>query len=62
MLGLLQKNYSYETSSGAFCGCHVFASEESSQAFRQSGLARTIPADHQVVEIRVEGYEVFFSL
>jgi hypothetical protein len=53
---VLHKSYSCETSSGAFCGCYVFASEDSPQAFRQSELARTIPADYQEDENRVEGY------
>jgi len=58
--GLLQKYYGYEPSSGVFCGCYIFDSEESRQAFRQSELARTISAVYQVDETRVEGYEVFF--
>jgi Putative mono-oxygenase ydhR len=60
--GLLQKSYGYEPSSGAFCGCYVFDSEESRQAFRQSELARTIPGAYQAEEVRVEVYEVLFSL
>jgi hypothetical protein len=60
--GLLQKYYGYEPSSGAFCGCYIFDSEESRQAFRQSELARSIPDVYEVEETRVEGYEVFFPL
>jgi hypothetical protein len=60
--GLVQKYYGYEPSSGAFCGCYVFDSEESRQAFRQSELARTIPAAYQAEEVRVEAYEVLFPL
>ena len=60
--GLLQKYYGYEPSSGAFCGCLIFDSEESRQAFRQSELARTIPAAYQAEEVRVEAYEVLFPL
>jgi hypothetical protein len=60
--GLLQKYYGYEQESGAFCGCYLFDSEESRQAFRQSELARSIPDVYEVEEARVEGYEVYFPL
>jgi hypothetical protein len=64
--GLVQKYYGYEPDSGAFCGCYIFDSEESRQAFRQSELARTIPAAYQFAaaaeEVRVEAYEVLFPL
>jgi hypothetical protein len=60
--GLLQKYYGHEPSSGAFCGCYIFDSEESRQAFRQSELARTIPGAYQAEEVRVEAYEVLFPL
>ena len=60
--GLLQKYYGYEPSSGAFCGCYIFDSEESRQAFRRSELSQTIPEVYKVDETRVEGYEVFFPL
>ncbi len=60
--GLLQKYYGYEPSSEAFCGCYIFDSEESRQAFSQSELARTIPAAYQAEEVRIEAYEVLFPL
>jgi hypothetical protein len=60
--GLLQKYYGYEASSEAFCGCYIFDSEESRQAFRQCELARSIPAAYQAEEVRVEAYEVLFPL
>jgi Putative mono-oxygenase ydhR len=60
--GLVQKYYGYEPDSGAFCGCYIFDSEESRQAFRQSELASTIPAAYQAEEVRVEAYEVLFPL
>ncbi len=40
--GLMQKYYGYEPESGAFCGCYIFYSAASRQAFRRSELARTI--------------------
>jgi len=60
--GLVQKYYGYEQESGAFCGCYIFDSEESRQAFAQSELAHTIPAAYQAEEVRVETYEVLFPL
>src|SRR5829696_5333069 len=60
--GLMQKYYGYEPESGAFCGCYIFDSEESRQAFAQSELARTIPAAYQAEEVRIEAYEVLFPL
>ena len=60
--GLLQKYYGYEPSSEAFCGCYIFDSEESRQAFRESELARTIPNAYQAEEMRIEAYEVLFLL
>jgi Putative mono-oxygenase ydhR len=60
--GLVQKYFGYEQESGAFCGCHIFDSEESRQAFRESELARTIPSAYQAGEVRIEAYEVLFPL
>jgi hypothetical protein len=60
--GLVQKYYGYEQTGGAFCGCLIFDSEESRQAYLQSELARTIPAAYGAQEVRVEAYEVLFPL
>ena len=60
--GLLQKYYGYEPDSGAFCGCYIFDSEVSRQAFGQSELAHTIPVAYQAEKVRVEAYEVLFPL
>ena len=60
--GLVQKYYGYEPDSRAFCGCYIFNSEESRQAYAQSELARTIPSAYRAEEVRVEVYEVLFPL
>ena len=60
--GLLQKYYGYDSESGAYCGCYLFDSEQSRQAFRKSELASTIPVAYQAQELRVEPYEVLFPL
>ena len=59
---MIQKTYSYETSTVAFRGCYLFASDESPRALRQGESALTTPGDYHVDEIRVEGYEVLFPL
>jgi hypothetical protein len=60
--GLVQKYYGYEPESWAFCGCYIFNSEKSRQAFSQSELARTVPAAYEAEEVRVEAYELLFPL
>ncbi len=60
--GLVQKYYGYESESGAFCGCYIFDSEETRQAFLQIELAGTIPAAYQAQEMRIEAYEVLLPL
>jgi hypothetical protein len=52
----------YEPTSGAFCGCYIFDSEESREAFGQSELARTLAAAYKAEEVRAEAYEVLFPL
>ena len=59
---MVQRYYGHEPDSGAFCGCYIFNSEESRQAFRQSELAHTIPIAYHAEEVRVEAYEVLFPL
>lgn len=60
--GLIRKYYGYDPDSGAFCGCYLFDSEESRQAFRIGELARAIPAAYQAEELRVDPYEVLLPL
>ncbi len=59
--GLVQKIYGRD-SSGAWCGIYFFDSPESLSAFRESELARTIPAAYEATEVRPEVYEVLYPL
>lgn len=60
--GLIQKYYGRDPETGAYCGCYVFETEEARQAFRESELARSMPDTYEVVDRRVEGYDVIFPL
>ena len=60
--GLVQKFYGRDESTGAYCGIYFFESQEALAAYRQSELARTIPAAYEAVEVRPELYDVLYSL
>lgn len=59
--GLVQKIYGRD-SSGAWCGIYFFDSAESLAAFRESELARSIPAAYEATEVRPEAYELLDPL
>ena len=46
--GLLQKYYTRERETGEYVGIYVWDGEESLHEFRESDLARTIPAAYRV--------------
>lgn len=60
--GLLQKVYGRDGATGDVCGIYFFESQEALDAFRETELARTIPAAYEAVEVRREAYEVLYSL
>ena len=60
--GLIQKVYGRDESTGAYCGIYFFESQEALNAFRETDLAKTIPAAYEAVEVRPEVYEVLYSL
>lgn len=60
--GLIQKIYGRDPSSGDVCGIYFFETTADLQAFRQSELARTIPAAYEAVDVRREHYDVLFPL
>lgn len=60
--GLLQKVYGRDPATGAVCGIYFFESQEALAAFRETELAKTIPAAYEVVEIRAEVYDLLYSL
>jgi hypothetical protein len=59
--GLIQKHYG-DDGEGHYCGIYLFDSQESLDSFRDSDLARSIPAAYQAEDLRIERYEVVGSL
>jgi Putative mono-oxygenase ydhR len=60
--GLIQKIYGRDEKTGDTCGIYFFESKEALAAFRESELAKTIPAAYEATDIRREVYEVLFPL
>lgn len=61
--GLLQKYYLQDKATGEYAGVYIWDSEESMQLFRQSDLARSIPAAYQVeASPKVEVYDMVTPL
>jgi heme-degrading monooxygenase HmoA len=60
--GLLQKVYGRDPETGDVCGIYFFESDEALAAFRETELARTIPAAYEAVDVRREAYEVLYAL
>ena len=60
--GLVQKIYGRDPDTGDVCGIYFFDSRESLDRFRDSELARTIPAAYEAIETRREVYELLYPL
>jgi hypothetical protein len=60
--GLVQKIYGRDPASRDVCGIYFFESEDALAAFRDTELARTIPAAYEAIDVRREVYEVLFPL
>ena len=60
--GLIQKIYGRDEATGATCGIYFFESKEALAAFRESELAKTIPAAYEAADVRREVYEVLYPL
>jgi hypothetical protein len=60
--GLVQKIYGRDESSGDVCGIYFFENQNSHAEFRDTELAKTIPAAYEVTEIRMEVYEMLYPL
>jgi hypothetical protein len=60
--GLLQKIYGRDESTGDVCGIYFFEDREALSAFRETELARTIPAAYEAQDIRREVYQVLYTL
>ena len=61
--GLLQKYYVNRSGDGEYAGIYIFDSSDSLASFRESELARSIPAAYQLSEPPViEVSEIMFPL
>jgi heme-degrading monooxygenase HmoA len=61
--GLLQKYYGREKETGEFAGIYLWDSEESIREFRETELAKTIPAAYEAASTpRIELFDVFSQL
>lgn len=60
--GLVQKIYGRDGATGDVCGIYFFETKEALAAFRDTELARTIPAAYEAVDVRREVYEVLYPL
>lgn len=60
--GLVQKFYGKDEATGDVCGIYIFKDKKSLAAYRDSELAKTIPAAYEATDVRREVYEVMFSL
>lgn len=60
--GLVQKIYGRDETTGDTCGIYFFESKEALASFRESELAKTIPAAYEATDTRREVYEVLFPL
>ena len=60
--GLVQKIYGRDEATGDVCGIYFFESEDALAAFRETELARTIPAAYEAVDVRRETYDVLYPL
>ena len=60
--GLIQKIYGRDEATGDTCGIYFFESKEALAAFRETELAKSIPAAYEATDIRREVYEVLFPL
>lgn len=60
--GLVQKIYARDESSGDVCGIYFFEDQESLTHFRESELAKTIPAAYEAKDIRRVVYDVLYPL
>ena len=57
--GLLQKYYSYDSSTGEWAGVYLWDSEESAAAYLESDLRKTIPSAYELTEPpRVERFPI----
>ena len=60
--GLVQKIYGRDSTTGDVCGIYFFENQAALSAFRETELAKTIPAAYDAVDVRREVYDVLYPL
>ncbi|MDX1564525.1 MAG: YdhR family protein [Phycisphaeraceae bacterium] len=60
--GLVQKIYGRDPGTGDACGIYFFENRAAMDAFRETELAKSIPAAYEAEEVRPEVYDVWFPL
>lgn len=60
--GLVQKIYARDPETGHVCGIYFFEDQEALANFRETELAKSIPAAYEATEIRREVYEILYPL
>lgn len=60
--GLVQKFYGKDPATGDFCGIYLFQDQKALADFRESELAKSIPAAYEATEVRREVYELLYPL
>lgn len=60
--GLVQKFYGKDEATGDVCGIYFFTDKQALADFRDSELAKSIPAAYEATDVRREVYEVMFPL
>jgi len=58
--GLVQKIYGRDDATGDVCGIYFFETRKALAAFRDTELAKTIPAAYEAVDVRREVYDVIY--
>ena len=62
MPGSVQKIYGRDEATGDMCGIYFFEDQAALEAFRGTGLAKTISAAYEATEVRGEAYELLYAL
>lgn len=60
--GLIQKIYGRDETTGDWCGIYFFEDRKALAAFRDTELARSIPAAYEASDVRPEVFDVMYPL
>ena len=60
--GLIQKIFGHDPTSGDICGIYFFESQEALAAYRDTELAKSIPAAYKATDVRREVFQELYRL